>query len=1255
MEGTNMKASKLWRCVSLMVVLSLTFSFARMTTLAAPADKPASPYRSKVLPETLPAWFQLSLVTVTPPPTREPPPPFPSRLSPGRVDRNPAPHVAAHTLVTPTEVFTNTWSYSTIGLVYDPGRNHVRYAHESQSSTHNPTIYDVAYPLPHTLLVSIALSTLNSGWPWQLDNRTGAGYDFTSDTYFLPDYNGDLSYADDNIVEITLNGTILNAWEMDDEVYSNDSSDGSEIDSIIDIAVVPGSPTRYFATAAYDSNVVYEIELVKTGTWWTPNSWRTVATCTVPLTDNLGIDYDAQNEVLYHADWHSTKIVVTDLACSAGDPMNVLAEFNCPGAGGYNSGVTFIEGQGRVWVTDFSSDQTTVCPSPYGEGPPEPGWWKEVIDPAGVRHVWDPDLAIQTETTDTFTVIDVITATDPFTLTELWNPANLRLVDVVVDPPVGQVVTGTGLLQVSGPAGPPEVVTVIKRFHVEPCSWLTTTVEEMLEIGTTSFPARPFVVAKTPPVLEISSEYFPQVLAGSVASFTLIYSNTGGYENNVSIVNTFPITAPFAFSDPPPDEVRPDGSVEWRVGDLARGDRGTIDVFFFIDETLTPSTTIAIWDGIFDHTGELLDWVVSEFHVEEYTPPPVNWTKLVNGEPWYPGISLTLETSQTFEVIDSISPDPLNTLILIEEWNPERLQLEFFIPPPYGNVITTPNSLTWIIPPNPDPAPIDLIKIFHVETCLWEETVLWEELVMQTPTEILPVGTRPVLVNKIPPDLWIGSTNNSGPDVYGGEEVSFTLSYGNDGGNEEFVIIRNTFPPEAPFVWSDPPPTFGGPGDPVIEWILPDDPGQITVTVRIIPGLPPSTTIEIWDGIFNHAGELEGETVITYHVPPPEWWKWVNDQPWTPGFGVPVYTSDTITVTDVISTRSDIALVEFWNPERMTLLDFWTDPAGGIIQVDPGFISWEFPEGAPGTVTMTKLFHVEPCTWTYTVLWEEVWVAGEEWERRPVHVDKPDVALVIDSFFDVDVMAGERAEFELQYTNLFTSDVEFGAWISNTFPAEAPFAGSSLDPSSMGDNWVAWDLPPLEPGATGSFTVAVDVDPGLPPSTTLEIWDGIFNHAGDLEDDTVITLHVEPPEPAWAKEIWIDGEVYTPGDGPFPMQPDDTFTIVDRVWITNGAPISFTLVEEWSAEMALQDAEWSAGSTLSGTGRLDWYGHEVAPNTWHVLTKTFQFTASEWVTSAVTETLRVHYVDLPPGPVMLEFPMGSPSYPIYLPLVVKNS
>jgi len=906
------------------------------------------------------------------------------------------PSVAAAAASGALEVFTNTWSYSTIGLVYDPGRDLVRYAHESQSSTHNPTIYDVD-PVAHTVAFSMALSTQNAGWPWQIDNRNGAGYDFVADSYFLPDYNGDLSYADDNIVEVGADGTVLNAWEMDDEVGSNDSSDGSEIDSIIDIAVVPGSPNRYFVTAAYDDAIVYEIALTRTGIWWTPNSWTTVMTYTGAISDtfddNLGIDYDAQNQVLYHSGWHTTTILVTDLN------MVPVAEgsstFDCPGAGGYNSGVTFIEGSNppEVWVTDFSSDKTTRCLA-FGAEEPDPGWEKRVDG-----QPWEQDLVVTRETADTVVVTDVITALEPFTLTESWDPAHLSLVDWDVVPPVADVITGVGSLQIVGPAGPPEEVTVEKWFYVQPCDWTTTVLEEQLVVeGGSSFPVRLVTIEKEPPALWIESDYGNEVAAGTVASFTLEYGNRGGYENDVEIQSEFPITAPIVYAEPPPDQVWMDGQrAAWYVGDLATDHGGRIDVYVFIDdETVPTSSTIPISNGIFDHLDVVRDEALVEFHASADGFPMV-WHKVLHsnvGEvSWQPGISVTLETSQTFLIEEVIDPqgDP-STFSLVEEWDPEELTLvdAWFVEPIlYPHTVLTPTPGTWILEVSPVPyvGPVHIMKEFHAEPCTWTETVVWETLLVGSGA----VRNRPFVVNKEPPALWIESTYDE--RVYARDETQYVLHFGNAGGFENAFSIRNTFPAEATFLGSDPPPSGGGEGDPVVEWEFPDgigagDEGAITVTVQIAEGVPPSTTIEIWAGIFNHVDELADEAVTAYHVPPPEWAKWVNGTPWAPGLGLTLDVFDVFSVTDVISTRSAAAIVEHWDPDRLSLVGYTREPEEGIVLSDPGFLSWEFPAGAPGTITLTKWFGVEPNVETYSVLWEELWVEDVMWERRPVFVDK---------------------------------------------------------------------------------------------------------------------------------------------------------------------------------------------------------------------------------------------------------------------------
>ncbi len=249
----------------------------------------------------------------------------------------------------PIETFTNTWATAAVGLAYNPETDYSRYVHEGSGPYF---IHDIAYPVPHPVLHSFNLSDVNPGWSnW----RSGVGYDYAAGHYFVTDYGGG-GIHHDNIIEIDPTGRLINAWETTGA--SNDSYDSSAISSIVDIAVVPGAPNRYFATALFDGGTVYELDLLKRGLF-VANSWGTVMTCTVPgLGDNAGIDYDAQNGVLYHSSWDDDTVVVTDLRC------NTLLTFTCPnGSSGFNSGVTFIEGQWppEIWVTDYFSSLTTRC------------------------------------------------------------------------------------------------------------------------------------------------------------------------------------------------------------------------------------------------------------------------------------------------------------------------------------------------------------------------------------------------------------------------------------------------------------------------------------------------------------------------------------------------------------------------------------------------------------------------------------------------------------------------------------------------------------------------------------------------------------------------------------------------------------------------------------------------------------------------------------------------------------------------------
>lgn len=314
--------------------------------------------------------------------------------------------------------FMNEWSYSTIGLDYYPDSSKFWFAHESQSSSHNPTIYladssGISY-------TNFALSERNSGWPWQLDNRTGIDV-MPNGHMLLPDYNGDLSYADDNIVEIDQTGRILNAWEMDDQVGSNDCVDMNKIDSIIDVAVISATDDTIhaFATAAYDANVLYEIKLIRTGSWWTPNSWIMV---NIDTLDNLSalttgeediLAIDILSDTLVTANWDNTVLGYYDLNLNLIDTLLTTTAKS----GGYNSGVCFMEETSPLLVatTDFSSDYTRVSESLPILTPPEiddiadqSGFVNTVIGPVSFTvddYVTDPADLTLNATSDNQTLV----------------------------------------------------------------------------------------------------------------------------------------------------------------------------------------------------------------------------------------------------------------------------------------------------------------------------------------------------------------------------------------------------------------------------------------------------------------------------------------------------------------------------------------------------------------------------------------------------------------------------------------------------------------------------------------------------------------------------------------------------------------------------------------------------------------------------------------------------------------------------------
>ena len=109
---------------------------------------------------------------------------------------------------------------------------------------------------------------------------------------------------------------------------------------------------------------------------------------------------------------------------------------------------------------------------------------------------------------------------------------------------------------------------------------------------------------------------------------------------------------------------------------------------------------------------------------------------------------------------------------------------------------------------------------------------------------------------------------------------------------------------------------------------------------------------------------------------------------------VTVQTSDTLQVTEIVTTSLPFNLVENWNPAHLRLLGWEVSP-GGMVITNTGYLEWHQTPTGPGPWYIIKWFHVEPCDWTNTILDEVLFVSDLPPEPRPVP-DQQGAASVVD-------------------------------------------------------------------------------------------------------------------------------------------------------------------------------------------------------------------------------------------------------------------
>lgn len=242
-------------------------------------------------------------------------------------------------------------------------------------------------------------------------------------------------------------------------------------------------------------------------------------------------------------------------------------------------------------------------------------------------------------------------------------------------------------------------------------------------------------------------------------------------------------------------------------------------------------------------------------------PPEFTWDKSIDGIEWAPGMVVTGELADTIQIVDTVaSAHPFS---LIETWDTNRLSLvdSMISPAGSGTLLPADGRLRWEVTDAPVTA--SLSKVFTILPSTWTHTDITEELEVG---EML--DTRVVTISKRPPVLWIDSSYV--PEVVAGQPAAFTLSYGNDGGYENAVMIRNEFPPEAPFLDASIPPDRQDATGAWVEWDLGDlaesDTGNIEVIVDVSFELQPSNTVSIIDFIVNHAGDRADAVTTRLHI-----------------------------------------------------------------------------------------------------------------------------------------------------------------------------------------------------------------------------------------------------------------------------------------------------------------------------------------------------------------------------------------------------
>ncbi len=383
------------------------------------------------------------------------------------------------------------------------------------------------------------------------------------------------------------------------------------------------------------------------------------------------------------------------------------------------------------------------------------------------------------------------------------------------------------------------------------------------------------------------------------------------------------------------------------------------------------------------------------------------WEKYINGEPWTPGMSITVETSDTIEVVEVLhlmqqqamgdqksvaqqantdtaptSRAPIGTMALGD------LLFEIDFGAVTGDTqllgVEFDGTYYWVTGGNSGSDPNKLYKINTTGALIatYDQSSLagwgWRDLAFDgtylyasdsgVVQEInpatglvtgvtIPSPTNPARALAYDPatdHFWAANWDSL---LYEFDRTGAIINSFPAVGLSTYGMAWDAWSAGGPFLWL---------------WSQ-DGPDPLLMASQVNPTTGALTGVSfLGSGV---AGEMAGGAAISNQVVPGK----------AVFLGMNQGVSDRLGVYELSTLALSFAQIETWDMAHLALLD-WA-ATGGDVTVTPGQVAWTGEILEPTTITLTKWFHVEAGTWLQTTLWEELWLNDVELEQRPVVVN----------------------------------------------------------------------------------------------------------------------------------------------------------------------------------------------------------------------------------------------------------------------------